>query len=453
MNRAASNTQSDLVAIAGELRVSTEPERCADFAVDGITPKCVVFAASAEEVAETLRCAAARNLAVIPCGYGTKLGVGASPRRYDLALCLRDMNRVTYYEPDDLVASVEPGLLFGDFQDFLGGHKLWLPFDPAGGRQASLGGILAANSAGPLRLRYGGPRDVVLGIKIATTDGKIVKTGGRVVKNVAGYDLGKLLIGSYGTLGVIVEATFKLYPQVRRRATWAIEIETPAMAREFRRKLVGSPLHPLRAVLLNATAHGLLGRTTAGDAVSATPAIWIEAGGSEQVMARYEIELGKLAGALKVPIRLLEPGAAAEAWERVADFSLAHEQQAPVMLRASLPIAGAEDFLERAEKAAETEGCEVAGVAQLGVGVVELGLVTRAASPEPRVPSPGFIGQLRQATRDLGGSLVVTRCPAGMKSKIDVWGPPDDDFEVMHKLKVAWDPEGTLSPGRFVGGL
>jgi len=470
--------QADFASIVGDARVITDPAVCAGFAIDGITPHSVVYPTRAEEAAEVLRCAAAHDLVVIPCRNATKLDIGASPRRYDVALSLKDMNQVWYYEPDDLVVSVEPGMKFGDLQHFLARHRLWIPLDPGGGERASVGGILAANAAGPLRLQYGGPRDMVLGMKIATPEGRIVKTGGRVVKNVAGYDLAKLVIGSYGTLGVIVEATFKLYPQVANRVTWAIEPIALETAREIRRELLRSPLRPLRLVLLNhATRRHLADATSSPRLVTSSEvnlALWIEAGGSDRVLARYTDELGVLAAKHGAPLHKLDRDAAGETWERIADFGsgLTREQQAPLVVRAALPIASCEEFLERAEKESRLGGFETAGLVQLGVGVVDLGIGLNASGsantdPEPRgdgvqpqaqapgsrYPAATIIERLRQAAITLGGTLVVTHCPAELKSKLDVWGPPGDDFEVMRKLKMAWDPKSTLSPGRFIGGL
>jgi glycolate oxidase FAD binding subunit len=462
MSGSTAEIQTDFASVVGDSRAITDPAACASFAVDGVIPKSVIYASSAEEVAAVLRCAAARDLAVIPFRNGTKLGIGAPPRRYDVALSLKDMNRVWYYEPDDLVVSVEPGMKFGDLQHFLARHRLWIPLDLGGGERASVGGILAANAAGPLRLHYGGPRDMVLGMKIATADGQIVKTGGRVVKNVAGYDLAKLLIGSYGTLGVIVEATFKLYPRIANRVTWVIHPGTLAGAREIRRELLRSPLHPLRMVLLNGRAQRLLDDATSGigakSASGSNFSIWIEGGGSDQVIARYSNDLGVLAAKHGVSFHNVDSEAAAQIWERIADFDLwlTREQQVQVVLRAALPIASGEDLLERVEKESKIAGYEVAGLVQMGAGIVELGLTAiepRAPSPERRVPTPGLIQTLRDEAVTLGGTLVVRRCPAELKSRIDVWGPPGDDFEIMRKLKAAWDPKSTLSPGRFIGGL
>jgi glycolate oxidase FAD binding subunit len=206
--------------------VVTDPAACALLAVDGKVPNYVLYPDSAEKVAAVLRCAAENDLAVIPCRNGTKLATGSPPRRYDVALSLKEMTRVWHFEAADLTIGLEPGMKFGDFQEFIGRHGLWLPLDPRGGARASIGGIIAANAAGLLRQGFGGPRDMVLGLKIALTDGKIVKTGGRVVKNVAGYDLGKLMVGSYGSLGVIVEANLKLYPKPPERVTFAVRVST-----------------------------------------------------------------------------------------------------------------------------------------------------------------------------------------------------------------------------------
>jgi glycolate oxidase FAD binding subunit len=452
MGGAATSIATDFTSVTAYGRASTEPEVCAAYTVGGVTPSCVLRPSTPEEAAQLLRRAADRGLAVIPWGNGTKIGIGAPPQRYDAALSLRDLNRTTYYEPDDLVVSVEPGMTFGALQQMLAERRLWLPLDPAGGQRATIGGILAANSAGPLRLRYGGPRDMVLGMKIATTEGKIVKTGGRVVKNVAGYDLAKLLIGSHGTLGVIVEATFKLYPQISMRATWAIEVDSLAAACEFRRRLLASHLRPLRAVLLNAAARAWLesGDTKRGS--NTTVAIWIEAGGTERVIARYEREMSAVAAQVNASMKRAESSEADDIWNGVADFGnrLASRQRDALVLKAALAIAAAEKFFELAERESPSGDFKVAGVGQLGVGMVEIGLI---ANPESRAPSPENVEKLRRLVANLGGGLIVTHCPIALKSKIDAWGPPGDDFEIMQSLKAAWDPKSTLAPGRFVSGL
>ncbi|MBI1940255.1 MAG: FAD-binding oxidoreductase, partial [Acidobacteria bacterium] len=389
-------------------------------------------------------------LAVIPCRNATKLDVGNPPRRYDIALCLKEMNRVWHYEPADLTVSVEPGMKFGDFLHYVGRHGLWLPLDPAGGARASLGGIVATNSTGPLRLLYGAPRDMVIGMKIATTEGKVVKTGGRVVKNVAGYDLAKLLIGSYGTLGVIVEVSFKLFPLPVQRGTFVIPVGTLGIGRDIRRRILHSPLEPMRMVLLDAAAATLVRKETSLAAEKAKePEIWIEFGGSQRVLERCARELGELGRAAGAPARQLEVGNADALWARISDFrdGLLKDHPQAVILKAILPDTATEEFLSRAQQEAESERIQTACISQLGVGIVHLGL--RGESPS----MPALIGRLRGAAEGLGGKLVVETCAAEFKNQLDVWGATGDAFGIMSKLKAAWDPKGILSPGRFVGGL
>lgn len=429
--------------------ISTETEARAAYAVDGITPQCVLYPRSKEETAEMLARAAECELAVIPCRNATKLHIGNPPRRYDAALCVKQMNQVWQCEPDDLTLSVEPGIKFGDLQHYLSRFGLWIPLDPAGGAKASLGGIVAANSAGPLRLHYGAPRDIVLGMKIATAGGKLVKTGGRVVKNVAGYDVAKLLTGSFGTLGVIVELSLKLFPLPSRRETRMLTVPSLDAAAALRRAVLDSPLSPLRMVLL-AGAGGWIRDDPAGNGAKALE-IWIEFGGSERILRRCADDFEQLARAVGGVAILAEPDLAEQCWERISDFDLTARKNAAaaVLLKASLPIAAAEKFIERAERESEKARIAARFVAHGGVGIVYVAGDRLSSDGD----SIGWITALRAAALDLAGTLVVERCSREIKERIEVWGAPGDDFEMMRRLKAAWDPKGSLSPGRFVGGL
>lgn len=440
----------ELAAVVGESRLVADPEACAAAVVDGRVPACLVYPSRAEQVAAVLKCAADAGLGVIPFRNSTKLGIGNSPRRYDVALSLKDLNHVWHYEPDDLTITVETGMKLGDFQRFVGRRGLWLPLDPPGGGRASLGGILATNAAGPLRLRYGAPRDMVLGLTIATTEGQIIKSGGRVMKNVAGYDLTKLLIGSCGTLGVIVEASFKLYPLPVERAAFVLEVGSLAEARELRRGILYSPVQPLRMVLLDARA-AAFARGKTPEAEGQELEMWIEVGATPRGMERYGREIETLGLDLGSTVEPLGREMAATGWERISNFGaeLGDAHSESLIVKATLPIAASEEFLNRSREVSEGARAALASFAQTGVGVIHLCLWT----VDGRLDVPGTIGKLRGAAESLGGALVVERCSADVKSGLDAWGAPGSDFEVMRRLKQTWDPKGVLSPGRFVGGL
>jgi FAD/FMN-containing dehydrogenase len=443
---AVDSVRAELTALVSPSQVLTDTAACAALAVDGKVPECAVAPATAQHVAAVLRYAGEHHLAVIPRGNGTKLSIGNLPRRYDIALSLRNLNRVTHFEPGDLTISVEAGMTFGEFQCLAGQHGLWLPLDPRGGAEATIGGIIAANAAGPLRQGFGGPRDMVLGLRIATADGKVVKTGGRVVKNVAGYDFCKLLTGSFGTLGVIVEASLKLFPKPPERATFVMRAGTLGIARELRRSILRSPLDALRLVMVDSKVTMLredLGRTHEPPGVE----LWVELGGSHRVIERCLFELRQLASAMGASLEPLE--GANEAWGRVSNLAMWLQQKYHdvTVLKAALPLSASEEFLSRAQQEAEAERIPLAGFDQAGVGIVHVCALQDVLS----AGVSGWVARLRRAAADLGGTLVIEHCPVELKSSVDVWGASGDDLAAMRKMKSAWDPHEVLSPGRFLG--
>ncbi|HUY15795.1 MAG TPA: FAD-binding oxidoreductase [Terriglobia bacterium] len=437
--------------LVGARRVVTDPAACAAFSVTGVTPSAVIYPRAAEDVAAILSIASSWGLAVIPLRNGTKVGMGNVPLRYDIALCLKDLNQVWQYEPDDLTIGVEAGMKFGDLQRYLSRRGLWLPLDPPGGPRASVGGILAANASGPLRIRYGGPRDMVLGMKFATADGKIIKTGGRVVKNVAGYDLSKLMIGSFGTLGVILEVNFKLFPLPLHRQTFVFPATGLEIFRELRRAILASPLTPLRMVLLNPPAQALATGLSPDDERGSSHEFWVEVGGSAAVLCRASQILGAFGARAGCEPRKLDEGVARECWDRIADYTTwaSQPERDLWVLKATLPIASSEKFLEAVYQETEQERWRVASFAQTGTGTVLLSIL--AAKGDAKVAT--FVSRLRTIASRLQGALTVLEGPTSLKQHVDSWGPPATDIVSMRKLKQTLDPNGILSPGRFVGGL
>jgi glycolate oxidase FAD binding subunit len=289
---------------------------------------------------------------------------------------------------------------------------------------------------------------MVIGLKIATADGKIAKTGGRVVKNVAGYDLGKLLTGSLGTLGVIVEASLKLFPKPPERATFTMRAGTLGIARDLRRSILRSPLDPMRLVLLDATAMALLD-DSAQAPERPDAELWIELGGSHRVIERCMLELRQLASAVGATLARREE--AEKAWDRVSNLAqwLQPKYRDVTVLKVALPLVATEEFLSRARQEAESEKISLASFAQVGVGIVHLCALQEMLSTH----IGAWVIRLRQAATDLGGSLVIEHCRTDLKGHVDVWGARGDDLDAMHRMKVVWDPQAVLSPGRFVDGI
>ena len=211
-----------------------------------------------EAVGSVLEWASREKLCVLVRGSGTKLGWGAAPRQIDILISTARLNAVVAHRHGDLTATIQAGARLGDVNRALAQHRQWIPLDPPSADRATIGGIVATNDSGPRRHRYGAPRDLIIGVEFARADGRLAKGGGIVVKNVAGYDLPRLLTGSFGSLGVIVTATFKLYPLTAASRTLIVELSNPADLGALAVKLSASHLtptalefatHPLRLII------------------------------------------------------------------------------------------------------------------------------------------------------------------------------------------------------------
>jgi glycolate oxidase FAD binding subunit len=448
---ALDRAQTELGNLVGAARVVSDEKTRTSLSVDGKTPHLVVYPPSAEQTAEALRYASQERLALIPCCNATGLSIGNPPHEYDIALCMKEMNRVWHYEPEDLTVSTEPGMKFSAFQHFVGQHGLWLPLNPPGSASASLGGIVATNATGSHRCYYGTPRDMVLGVKVATTEGKVIKAGGRVVKNVAGYDLTKLMIGSFGTLGVIVEMSFKLFPRPLERAIFVLTAATLEKARDIRRSIQLSPIRPLRAALLDASYMESLVESGHREESGGGFEVWIEVGGTERVVGRCSSELKQIALRVSETFREQERNLTTEGiWSKIDDlYSLVRTNTEDWLLRVPVPVSAVEEYMIRAIRDfRRSEHSWKLWAEPLG-GIVHLWL---HSYPEP-ICVEEAVRNLRRLAEELRGSLIVEVAPAGGKAKVDAWGTVGDDFKVMRKLKDTFDPNRILSPGRFVGGL
>lgn len=409
------------------------------------TPTAVATPGSAEELAETLRLAAERGQAVVPWGGGTRQHIGAPPERYDLALSTAGLARIVAYHPADLVITLEAGATLGAVQEELARHGQWLPWDPPLPGRASVGGLLASGAAGPLRLGFGPPRDWTLGMCVALGDGRLVRSGGRVVKNVAGYDSHKLHIGALGTLGVIVEATFKVQPLPERRRTLLASFTSAYQPEPAIAALRAAPLEPIAIVALNYAAE--LATPALHAFLEGQPRHILIAAHFAGAAAAVERQIREAARrCFEAGARTIELSEADDAplWAAIADFT-APTGDGSLLLRAAAPGGEITPVAGLAERVAVRRNWRPAQLAMAGTGLVFSRWSVGAAAPSELAAA---LAELRAGMAAMGGYAVIEEAPG--PPALDIWGPAPEGAAIMRSLRASWDPAAILNPGRYL---
>jgi len=439
-----------LAEIVGGENVLAERARVAEYAIGGMAPATVARPSSGEEVAEILKFAAAERLAVVPTGARTKLGMFLPPRRYDVALDMSRQERLIAYDPGDLTLSVEAGMPLAKLAETLEQHGQFLPLDAPFFSRATVGGTISVGVDSPLRQMYGTARDYVLGMEFVTGEGTLAKSGGRVVKNVAGYDLHKLMIGALGTLGAITKIHFRTFPRPADVRGFAAIFEDAAGALEMRRRIAESPLALMTLEILSARA----GEILAGETFF--PKHWTlvaSFAGNESVLARQERELRRMAEECGARDTMaLDEERAASAMARVREFAaiILDASPAAVIVKMGVPPARMKEILDAGAVAAETHGLAWAAMAR-GCGVIYFALLPGGRSEESRTAVAAAGNRIIASCAALGGNATVPWSPAEWKGALRVWGAERSDFDAMRSVKKVFDPQGILSPGRFIG--
>lgn len=449
MSTAVSTWQAELAEIVG-------PANAAESVVEieTVRPAVEVAPSSAEETAAVLRVCNENGLCVVPAGGMTKQGIGHAVPKIDVLLSTRRMDQVLYYDPGDLTLGVGAGMTLAQVQRTLAPHRQFLPFDAAQATRATVGGMMATNAHGPLKHFYGGVRDYCIGVEFATADGKVVKGGGRVVKNVAGYDLMKLMIGSFGTLGVITSANFKVFPLPQQTRTFINAFGELKDAIAFRDSVRKSPLTPLCVEIASPQAQEYFGEAPAArnpDVYAPKGQleqrrewkVYVRAAGNDSVLDRYRSHLGaqsEVSGEDEVQL-----------WHRIIDFEprvIARHHNA-MILYVDLPVTGVRPAIEAAEKAALDNSCMAGVVGRIAAGALVVAIIPLAVGPPSAMHYANAASALRSALPK-DASAVVARCPGEAKTHFEVWGTSPTDSTLMKAVREAMDPRGTLNRGRFL---
>ena len=410
------------------------PAETSDAAL-GVQPLVVAEPTSAETLAALLAFADGEGLKVLPRGGGTHAGTGFPPSGGDIVLSLAGLNAIVEHAPHDQTVTVQAGLPVATLQAHLARTGQWLALDPPLRPGATVGGLIATAVAGPRRLRYGGVRDQILGVQVALADGTIARGGGKVVKNVAGYDLPKLFTGSLGTLGVVLSASFRLYPLPADSRTLVCSAQTVETLCEAVQTITASTLTP--------TAIDVLGPEQ--DRQPSRLAVRLQSRVEHAVTAQVAT-LRTLLGALADNADELDGAAEAEFWRGLEIVDISDTQAGWLDVRAALMPGEVAGWLTALQSAAQENALTLRWLAHAGHGTVRARLV---GEPEALV---SLVQALREAAEAARGALVVEEYAPALIGRIDPWGTPAA-LDLMRRVKAQFDPRNTLNPGRFVGGI
>jgi glycolate oxidase FAD binding subunit len=428
----------ELEAIVGPANLLTATEAVSEYRVDGRQPLAVALPASADQLGAVLRAASRTGLSVLLRGAGRHLHLGAVPGPIGLIVSVARLNEIVDFDHENLTITAQAGTTLAAVQQVAAGRRQMLPLDPPGGDGATIGGLAAANLAGPLRARYGAPRDLIIGVRAALSDGTLIKAGGKTVKNVAGYELTKLLVGSLGTLAAITEVTARLAPMPEVTAVLAAALPFDRL-RAIARELVASPLE-----IASLTACDPLSLRRAGLAamLRASPGSWwLLAGlvGDSLAVERQERDVrGLIAG----DCLRLDGEDATRAWRGIREAAYP-SVEGEAIARLSVPLS---ETLPLMEAIARWQGW-------WALARIEQGLIQAGAPPGKGLEETmRKLGELRPIAESRGGFLVLEAAPPELKRGFSVWGEGRNE-DLMRRLKESYDRAGTLGCGRLLAGL
>ncbi len=416
-------------------------ERTEAHAIGAQTPHVVAVPGTPEEIAALLRVADEAGAAVVPWGGGTQQTLGYSPRRYDLALSLRRLNAVIEYHPEDMTIAVEAGITLGDLDGVLAARNQMLPLDPPLRDRITLGGMFATNASGPCRHGYGTLRDFCIGLNAAYVDGTLAKAGGMVVKNVTGFDLMKMHLGALGTLAVVPRINLKVLPKPAAERSLVLQFAGPEPAFAAAAALAASQLRPMAIEFSSPTTTAAILSPLDGYLIC------VRCEGGEATVARQEKEIrdrGATMGAMDIATVIGDEHI--RLWTSLADWNATATLTAhtAVLKLTTLPtdlLAAVTEIVE----AGRQYGLTVAVRASVGMGVAYM-RVTGDASGEG-------LRRTLDVAQPRWPTLTVYGCDPAHAETLPVWGIEPPTISVMRDLKAAYDPNGTLNPGRFIGGI
>jgi glycolate oxidase FAD binding subunit len=439
------NIANTLLKIVGEKNALTNEAELESFGVENMLPEVVLFPNDIEQVSEIMKIATKESLSVLPWGSGTKSALGNKPERADIVVSTKNLDRFIEHGASDLVATTQCGVTLKKFQSALNKENQFLALDPPHvGSKATVGGIIATNDSGPERLRYGTLREFLIGLKVVRADGTVFKGGSKVVKNVAGYDLPKLYIGSLGTLGIIVEATFRLYPVPEYSETYIVSFPTLEDTHNTVMTLLNSDLVITSLEILNPELISSLVKSNDLDIEDNKYTLAIGIKNVEKAVKDQISSLKTICDQNGGKGKVISGAQEEKLWEDVREFPWKLFKAARVVCKVSVLITQIPKVLETVKRFSDENGIKAYISARAGSGILIISIKGEVSSIIDSLNS------LRGFVSSIGGHLILQEAPHEIRARVSVWGDFGSGLSIMKKIKSNFDPNNLLNPGRYI---
>jgi glycolate oxidase FAD binding subunit len=439
---------NEIIEVIGKKNFKTDGIE--DYAIDGKIPYAVAYPENIEQISKFFTIANREKIAIIPRGTGTKISIGNIPKKIDIVLSTTKINQIIEYEPSELMITVQAGLKIKELQEKLGEFNQILPIDSQDS-ESTIGGIVASNIYGPRFLMYGSTRDMMLGIKIVNSDGKITKAGGKTFKNVAGYELGRLYTGSMGTLGIIVEATFKIYPLPEEIETVIANVKYLYQATEILDSIIHSVLLPSRLMIFETTTFKILDQTALYSNIDSGFVLLVSFEGSKENVTRQISDTQNIFKKYEAQqSNIFENEYDEKLWKSLKNISVLKNDKkySNVICRIQLRRSDIKEFYENIENTMRETGVKPHMIVDFGCAIIRIYFSLNESNQ--------LIDAIRKILKIVSelqdASLVIEDASPIVKENINVWGDLNLDNNIMLKIKESFDPEGILNPGRFFVG-
>jgi glycolate oxidase FAD binding subunit len=430
----------EIEAVVGSDFIFTDEDTLNKHRIDLKVPTAVIHPGSEQEISEILKICSTENISIVPVGSRTKIGLGNIPFKLELVLCTDRLNKFLEHGSDDLIATAESGITLKEFQTKLKKKNQQLAIDPPNLKKGcTLGGIICTNDYGPSRLRYNSIKENLLALRFVRPDGKIIKAGAKVVKNVAGYDIPKLITGSHGTLGIITEATFRLYPIQPSSKTIIAYINNTEDINEINQKILNSD------TLL--TCFELCSKGLSNDKKTSFYALKIE--NVKPAVDSQTDQLENLLGEYKIKNRkVISGGEERTFWEKITDFYWDENPKDNISLRIRVRLTDIYEIINIIEDIDRRTKSNLRLTASIGLGIININLKNDSG-----ILKNSYV-LLSKKLMTLGGNITILRAPETLKEDLDIWGKTDiAALNLMRSIKHQFDPGSILNPGRFAGWI